>query len=325
MGSSVQIPFCAPAGGAAARAGVHQGDRIIKVNGTLVTQSNHQDVVHLIKSGAHVALTLLGPPPSGGGAAVNQERPNGGGSIAAGGGVGVGAPAASPPSHQPLVSKQSSERITAPKPVDPEKQQQCTNISYLTIKKMLEKEQAYLQVLCRQAEAPGRLLTPVCVPPPVQQLRQDYSQSPSEKIQAEMQNAFKRMAHLESQLQALRASNPDSPSGHPAAGGLPPVRRPQHGPEARRSTEGPEGLRSSSFHVAPLHPPAAGGRPRSGILATSASLENLSRAMGPSPWVRAPSESLHSRVGARFSETLSEGVAATTTPPPSEAGRRPVH
>lgn len=135
-------------------------------------------------------------------------------------------------------------------------------------------------------QARGRPLTPVW--PPVQQLRQDYSQSPSEKIQAEMQNAFKRMAHLESQLQALRASNPDAPSGHPtAAGGLPPARRPQHGPEARRSTEGPEGLRSSSFHVAPLHPPAAGGRPRSGILATSASLENLSRAMGPSPWVRA--------------------------------------
>ncbi|GIY79628.1 rho guanine nucleotide exchange factor 12 [Caerostris extrusa] len=49
--------------GAAARAGVQQGDRIIKVNGTLVTQSNHQEVVELIKSGSYVALTLLGKPP----------------------------------------------------------------------------------------------------------------------------------------------------------------------------------------------------------------------------------------------------------------------
>ncbi|XP_032820579.1 rho guanine nucleotide exchange factor 12-like isoform X2 [Petromyzon marinus] len=49
--------------GAAMRAGVQQGDRIIKVNGTLVTQSNHLEVVKLIKSGSYVALTLLGRPP----------------------------------------------------------------------------------------------------------------------------------------------------------------------------------------------------------------------------------------------------------------------
>uniref|UniRef100_UPI00358E482C rho guanine nucleotide exchange factor 11-like n=1 Tax=Myxine glutinosa TaxID=7769 RepID=UPI00358E482C len=49
--------------GAAMRSGVQQGDRIIKVNGTLVTQSNHLEVVHLIKSGSYVALTLLGRPP----------------------------------------------------------------------------------------------------------------------------------------------------------------------------------------------------------------------------------------------------------------------
>ncbi|XP_059913038.1 rho guanine nucleotide exchange factor 12-like isoform X2 [Gadus macrocephalus] len=49
--------------GAAMRAGVQTGDRIIKVNGTLVTQSNHIEVVKLIKSGSYVALTLLGQPP----------------------------------------------------------------------------------------------------------------------------------------------------------------------------------------------------------------------------------------------------------------------
>uniref|UniRef100_A0A672HCP7 Rho guanine nucleotide exchange factor (GEF) 12a n=1 Tax=Salarias fasciatus TaxID=181472 RepID=A0A672HCP7_SALFA len=49
--------------GAAQRAGVQTGDRIIKVNGTLVTHSNHIEVVKLIKSGSYVALTVLGRPP----------------------------------------------------------------------------------------------------------------------------------------------------------------------------------------------------------------------------------------------------------------------
>ncbi|NP_001082763.1 Rho guanine nucleotide exchange factor 12 S homeolog [Xenopus laevis] len=48
--------------GAAMRAGVQTGDRIIKVNGTLVTHSNHLEVVKLIKSGSYVALTVQGRP-----------------------------------------------------------------------------------------------------------------------------------------------------------------------------------------------------------------------------------------------------------------------
>ncbi|ELK02714.1 Rho guanine nucleotide exchange factor 11 [Pteropus alecto] len=51
-------------GGAAVKAGVKEGDRIIKVNGTMVTNSSHLEVVKLIKSGAYVALTLLGSSPS---------------------------------------------------------------------------------------------------------------------------------------------------------------------------------------------------------------------------------------------------------------------
>uniref|UniRef100_A0A669DJ61 Rho guanine nucleotide exchange factor 12 n=1 Tax=Oreochromis niloticus TaxID=8128 RepID=A0A669DJ61_ORENI len=49
--------------GAAMRAGVQTGDRIIKVNGTHVAHSNHTEVVKLIKSGSYVALTVLGRPP----------------------------------------------------------------------------------------------------------------------------------------------------------------------------------------------------------------------------------------------------------------------
>uniref|UniRef100_A0A672N3B4 Rho guanine nucleotide exchange factor 11-like n=1 Tax=Sinocyclocheilus grahami TaxID=75366 RepID=A0A672N3B4_SINGR len=51
-------------GGAAVKAGVQEGDRIIKVNGSLVSSMSHQEVVKMIKSGTYVALTLQGPPPS---------------------------------------------------------------------------------------------------------------------------------------------------------------------------------------------------------------------------------------------------------------------
>uniref|UniRef100_A0A3B5MML9 Rho guanine nucleotide exchange factor (GEF) 12b n=1 Tax=Xiphophorus couchianus TaxID=32473 RepID=A0A3B5MML9_9TELE len=41
----------------------HYCSTSIKVNGTLVTRSNHKEVVKLIKSGSYVALTVLGRPP----------------------------------------------------------------------------------------------------------------------------------------------------------------------------------------------------------------------------------------------------------------------
>ncbi|XP_065322721.1 uncharacterized protein LOC135929908 isoform X2 [Gordionus sp. m RMFG-2023] len=50
--------------GAADRAGVREGDRIIKVNGNLVTQANHLEVVRLIKAASYVALTVLSHSPS---------------------------------------------------------------------------------------------------------------------------------------------------------------------------------------------------------------------------------------------------------------------
>ncbi|KAG0410219.1 hypothetical protein HPB47_012661, partial [Ixodes persulcatus] len=283
--------------GAAARAGVHQGDRIIKVNGTLVTQSNHQDVVQLIKSGAHVALTLLGPPLVDRGGGANHAAPP--------------TPSHTPSGHHNVTPKAHSERITGPKPVDPEKQQECTNISYLTIKKMLEQEQAYLE-----------------------QMMMDYNKTSSEKNQAEMQNAKKRIASLEKQLHSRKGSHNEYSQHFPALNlgstfsftRFGSVRKPhphhQRGsglpsPSGRRGTEGSEGLRSLSFHVSsgqpkaqPVHhqvsAPQLGkgdwahhghgrrsvpgkGRPlgRStearSQLGSSASLENLSRALIGNP------------------------------------------
>ncbi|XP_051775874.1 rho guanine nucleotide exchange factor 11 isoform X2 [Erpetoichthys calabaricus] len=51
-------------GGAAMKAGVHEGDRIIKVNGLLVSSMTHQEMVRVIKAGTYVALTLQDPQDS---------------------------------------------------------------------------------------------------------------------------------------------------------------------------------------------------------------------------------------------------------------------
>ncbi|XP_042905451.1 rho guanine nucleotide exchange factor 11 isoform X2 [Parasteatoda tepidariorum] len=148
--------------GAAARAGVQQGDRIIKVNGTLVTQSNHQEVVELIKSGSYVALTLLGKPPGQGKGLSPQHS------------------FSLPGTNFSVMNSNKSdcsERITGPQPVDPEKQQQLTNSRIHTIRKMLEKEVVYLE-----------------------NLRQEFSKTPSEKMRAEVNGTVKRVKTLEEQL-----------------------------------------------------------------------------------------------------------------------------
>ncbi|XP_037832492.1 rho guanine nucleotide exchange factor 11 isoform X2 [Kryptolebias marmoratus] len=126
-------------GGAAVKAGVHEGDRIIKVNGLLVSSMSHQEVVKLIKSGPYVALTLQGTPPS-----VPLEplpsnlTPNQRTSMSGD---------TPPPPPPPLPSGPSStpsQRITGPKPLqDPVVQKHASQI----LRKMLEQEEAELQDL----------------------------------------------------------------------------------------------------------------------------------------------------------------------------------
>ncbi|KAF8764682.1 Rho guanine nucleotide exchange factor 12 like protein [Argiope bruennichi] len=178
--------------GAAARAGVQQGDRIIKVNGTLVTQSNHHEVVELIKSGSYVALTLLGKPPGQGKGSLSPQH-----SFLISGGSGT---------MNILNSSKSdaSDRITGPQPVDPEKQQQLTNSRIHTIRKMLEKEVVYLE-----------------------NLRAEFSKTPSEKMRAEVNGAVKRVKTLEEQLVNLT--------------GIPYEHIPQH--THTRQSSSPETLR----------------------------------------------------------------------------------
>ncbi|XP_030043174.1 rho guanine nucleotide exchange factor 11 isoform X3 [Microcaecilia unicolor] len=123
-------------GGAAMRAGVQEGDRIVKVNGTLVANSSHLEVVKLIKSGAYVALTLLGSPPTSVGLSGLQQDL---GPTGASRSTQMSPVPPPPPPLPPL------QRITGPKPLqDPEVQKHATQI----LRKMLQQEETELQSLC---------------------------------------------------------------------------------------------------------------------------------------------------------------------------------
>ncbi|XP_043914957.1 rho guanine nucleotide exchange factor 11 isoform X3 [Protopterus annectens] len=122
-------------GGAAMRAGLQEGDRIIKVNGTLVTNSSHIEVVKLIKSGAYVALTLLGPPPSTTSLPLQQDPSTGSTKNSQ-------ANPSSPLPPSPMALPYSSSRITEPRPLqDPGMHKHATQI----LKNMLKQEEAELQ------------------------------------------------------------------------------------------------------------------------------------------------------------------------------------
>ncbi|XP_037614086.1 rho guanine nucleotide exchange factor 11 isoform X3 [Sebastes umbrosus] len=141
-------------GGAAVKAGVHEGDRIIKVNGSLVSSMSHQEVVKLIKSGTYVALTLQGPTPSASSLPLEplstDLTPNQRTSL------GGEAPPPPPPPLPSGLSNTPSQRITGPKPLqDPEVQKHATQI----LRKMLEQEEAELQELMEeQLRNPSSLL-----------------------------------------------------------------------------------------------------------------------------------------------------------------------
>uniref|UniRef100_H1A431 Rho guanine nucleotide exchange factor 11 n=1 Tax=Taeniopygia guttata TaxID=59729 RepID=H1A431_TAEGU len=108
-------------GGAAMRAGVQEGDRILKVNGTMVANNSHLEVVKLIKSGAYVALTLLGSPAGPAGIPGSQQEPE--------------------PSGCPQGPPQL---ITEPRPLqDPEVRKHAAEI----LQNMLRQAEAELQVL----------------------------------------------------------------------------------------------------------------------------------------------------------------------------------
>ncbi|XP_007422937.1 rho guanine nucleotide exchange factor 12 isoform X1 [Python bivittatus] len=162
--------------GAAMRAGVQTGDRIIKVNGTLVTHSNHLEVVKLIKSGSYVALTVQGRPPGSPQISLADSEVD----PAA---FGHMSPIMTSP-HSPG-SHGNTERITSPVLMGEE-----NNIVHSQkveiLRKMLQKEQERLQ-----------------------SLQEDYSRAPTSRLLREIREAEKHIPQLQEQLSKATGSAQD--------------------------------------------------------------------------------------------------------------------
>ncbi|KAL6080806.1 hypothetical protein STEG23_023815, partial [Scotinomys teguina] len=153
-------------GGAAMKAGVKEGDRIIKVNGTIVTNSSHLEVVKLIKSGAYVALTLLGSSPSSISVSALQQNP----SLA---GIPRVNPMIPPPPPPPPLPP--PQHITGPRPLqDPEVQKHATQI----LRNMLRQEEKELQRICEV-----------------------YSRNPASLLEEQIEGARRRVTQLQLKIQ----------------------------------------------------------------------------------------------------------------------------
>ncbi|XP_053452097.1 rho guanine nucleotide exchange factor 12 isoform X7 [Nycticebus coucang] len=158
------------------RAGVQTGDRIIKVNGTLVTHSNHLEVVKLIKSGSYVALTVQGRPPGSPQfpLADSEVEPSVTGHMS---------PIMTSP-HSPGASG-NMERITSPVLMG-EENNVVHNQKVEILRKMLQKEQERLQLL-----------------------QEDYNRTPAQRLLKEIQEAKKHIPQLQEQLSKATGSAQD--------------------------------------------------------------------------------------------------------------------
>uniref|UniRef100_A0A1A8KZR6 Rho guanine nucleotide exchange factor (GEF) 12 n=1 Tax=Nothobranchius pienaari TaxID=704102 RepID=A0A1A8KZR6_9TELE len=164
--------------GAAMRAGVQTGDRIIKVNGTLVTQSNHTEVVKLIKSGSYVALTVLGRPPGLAQIPLPEAEPD-----------VFGVRVSSPNSPATERSCSPQDRLFSPQQQYDENNSFCdqrTNV----FAKILSKEQQELQVM-----------------------KKEYSRNPSPKLLKDIQEATKHIPQLQGQLFKATGTTQEAVSG----------------------------------------------------------------------------------------------------------------
>ncbi|XP_031716577.1 rho guanine nucleotide exchange factor 12 isoform X1 [Anarrhichthys ocellatus] len=170
--------------GAAMRAGVQTGDRIIKVNGTLVTHSNHIEVVKLIKSGSYVALTVLGRPPGLAQIPLSEaESQMLGVSISS-----PNSPAAERP-YSPL------DRLSFTQPPWDENSSVC-NQRVDMLQKMLSKGQQGLQAM-----------------------KEEYSRNPSPKLLKDIQEAKKHIPQLQGQLFKATGATQEAVPGGDADGG----------------------------------------------------------------------------------------------------------
>ncbi|XP_059207320.1 rho guanine nucleotide exchange factor 12-like isoform X2 [Centropristis striata] len=170
--------------GAAMRAGVQTGDRIIKVNGTLVTHSNHIEVVKLIKSGSYVALTVLGRPPGLPHIPLEEDEE--------GEKKEEGAEVSPPTSFSPQSGGEHcspQEHITSSLP-DGDENKIMHNQKADLLQKMLTKEQQDLQAK-----------------------EEEYSRNPRPKLLKEVQEAKRHISLLQDQLSKAAAPSQDGATG----------------------------------------------------------------------------------------------------------------
>ncbi|XP_028320102.1 rho guanine nucleotide exchange factor 12 isoform X2 [Gouania willdenowi] len=152
--------------GAAQRAGVQTGDRIIKVNGTLVTHSNHIEVVKLIKSGSYVALTVLGRPPGLAQIPLPEAEPEM---------LDVSVSSLNSPATERSYSPQDHRFSSTQSPWDDNSV--VSNQKAEVLQRMLSKEQQDLQAM-----------------------KEEYSRNPSPKLLKDIQEAKKHIPQLQGQL-----------------------------------------------------------------------------------------------------------------------------
>ncbi|XP_007954101.1 rho guanine nucleotide exchange factor 12 [Orycteropus afer afer] len=146
------------------------------VNGTLVTHSNHLEVVKLIKSGSYVALTVQGRPP--GSPQIPLADPEVESSV-----TGHMSPIMTSP-HSPGASA-NMERITSPVLMG-EENNVVHNQKVEILRKMLQKEQERLQLL-----------------------QEDYNRTPAQRLLKEIQEAKKHIPQLQEQLSKATGSAQD--------------------------------------------------------------------------------------------------------------------
>ncbi|KAM9734266.1 rho guanine nucleotide exchange factor 12 isoform 2-T3 [Menidia menidia] len=187
--------------GAAMRAGVQTGDRIIKVNGTLVTHSNHIEVVKLIKSGSYVALTVLGRPPGLPQIPLPEAEPD----LL---GVSISSPN-SPAAERPY---SPLDRLSSQQSLD-ENSSVCNQKADI-LQKKLSKEQQELQAM-----------------------KEEYSRNPSPKLLKDIQEAKKHIPQLQGQLFKATGTIQEAISGGDADDGSICLTERTHCPKGDNSTE----------------------------------------------------------------------------------------
>jgi len=168
-------------GGASHKAGVREGDVIIKVNGQPVTESFHSEVVKLIQNSKYVALTVVHHsclPLTSSGSALELLK------------IGSGDPPTGPgPGSEELKRSQSnrnsSTSITNPQPVSEDGQKKLVSEKLYNLKLMVEQENRYIE-----------------------ELRTTHARTNSPKTKKELDKALKNLARLNDQL---RQFSPDKP------------------------------------------------------------------------------------------------------------------